>query len=70
MKQVIVLLASIMLGLFIVKVLVIDDDSIFNSMKGLWENEVMIRDMGEVYDETVYGNVCSVATTISNYHST
>ena len=45
MKQVIVLLASIILGIAIVNVILIDDDSIYSSMKGLWQNEVRIRNM-------------------------
>lgn len=45
MKQFIVLLASIMLGIVLVSNLLFNDDSILSSMKDLWRNETEIRNM-------------------------
>lgn len=45
MKQVIVLCASVILGLFIVNCLIGTNGSVFSSMKSLWTEEVKIRDM-------------------------
>ena len=65
MKQLIVLLASIILGIGIVSALLIDDDSVFNSMKGLWQKEIEVRDMRNSY-ETISSHVCGFAATIDN----
>lgn len=45
MKQFIVLLASIMLGIVLVSNLLFNDDSILSSMKDLWRSETEIRNM-------------------------
>ena len=45
MKQFIVLLASIMLGIVLVSNLLFSDNSVLNSMKDLWRNETEIRNM-------------------------
>ncbi|MDO5441765.1 MAG: hypothetical protein Q4F55_04340 [Bacillota bacterium] len=45
MKQFIVLVASIMLGLVLVSNLLLDDNSILSSMKDLWRSETEIRNM-------------------------
>ena len=45
MKQLIVLVASIILGISIVNTLIIKDDSILDSMKNMWRSEIEIRDM-------------------------
>ena len=65
MKQLIVLLASIILGIGIVSALLIDDDSVFNSMKGLWQKEIEVRDMRNSY-EPISSHVCGFAATIDN----
>lgn len=45
MKQLIVLLASILLGLSIVNSILIDDNSIYKSMQSLWRHESEVRNM-------------------------
>ena len=45
MKQLIVLVASIILGISIVNTLIIKDDSILDSMQNMWRSEIEIRDM-------------------------
>ena len=65
MKQLLVLLASIILGIGIVSALLIDDDSVFNSMKGLWQKEIEVRDMRNSY-ETISSHVCGFTATIDN----
>ena len=45
MKQLIVLLASVILGISIVNTLIFKDDSVLHSMQDLWQTEIELRDM-------------------------
>ena len=45
MKQLIVLVASIILGLSIVGSLIVKDDSVLSAMQKMWQTEVELRDI-------------------------
>ena len=45
MKQLIILVASIILGISIVNTLIIKDDSVLDSMQNMWHTEIEIRNM-------------------------